>query len=84
MSPRSASRTSLHSLRVDLSNYIGPVPTSVSSDLGDLVIPVSLLKPSSQAVFRKLGYDKIDVSYRLKLNWRAADETSASTTCISI
>ncbi len=68
-------RTTLDSLRVDLSDYIGPVPTTVSANLGSLVVPVSMLKPSAQAVFAKLGYDQIDVSYRLKMNWQQADET---------
>ncbi len=68
-------RTTLDSLRVDLADYIGAVPTKISADLHEVVIPVSLLRPDAQAVFKKLGYDEINLSYRLKLNWQEANET---------
>jgi hypothetical protein len=68
-------RTTLDSLRIDLKDYLGYVPTSISADIGNLVLPVSLLDASGQAAFRKLGYDKIDVSYSLKANWQEQDET---------
>ncbi len=68
-------QVTLDKLRVDLSDYIGAVPGAVSVDLGDLVVPVSLLPASEQAVFAKLGYDTLDLGYHLKADWNAADET---------
>jgi hypothetical protein len=68
-------RTTLERFRVDLGKHIGPVPTAITADLGGLVLPLSLIDdPDARAVFKKLGYDKIDVSYGLKLNWNEPDQ----------
>ncbi len=67
----------LDKMRVDLSDYIGAVPTVISADVGDLVMPVSLLDSTGQAVFAKLGYDTLDLGWHLKAKWNEADETLA-------
>lgn len=66
---------SLDKMRVDLADYVGAVPTSMAADVGHLVVPVSVLSAGEQAVFAKLGYDTLDLDYRLKTRWNAADET---------
>ena len=69
-------RTTLDHLRVDLSKYIGPIPTAIVADLGGLVLPVSLIDDAdARSVFKKLGYDKIDLSYGLKLGWAEPEQT---------
>ena len=68
-------RVTLGKLRVDMADYVGPLPTTVAADVGDLVVPVSALDASGQAVFSKLGYDTLDVGYQLKLHWNEADES---------
>jgi hypothetical protein len=72
-----APRVKLDRMRVDLADYVGAVPTTIAADLGSLVLPVSALDASAQAVFEKLGYDTLDLGYRLKANWNEADETLA-------
>ncbi len=72
-----APRVKLDRMRVDLADYVGAVPTTVAADLGSLVLPVSVLDANAQAVFEKLGYDTLDLGYRLKAKWNEADETLA-------
>ncbi len=66
---------SLDKLHIDLADYVGAVATSISADVGNLVIPVSLLSPGEQAIFAKLGYDTLRLNYHLDAKWNAADET---------
>ncbi len=65
----------LGKLRIDLADYVGAFPTSIAADLGDLVVPASVLGPTGQAVFARLGYNTLDLGYRFKADWNAADET---------
>ena len=66
---------SLGKLHVDLADYVGAVATSISADVGNLVLPVSLLSPGAQAVFARLGYDTLQLNSHLDAKWNAADET---------
>ncbi len=68
-------RVTLGTLRVDLADYVGPTPAKISADLDDLVVPVAALDASARAVFAKLGYDTLDISYHLKSAWNAKNET---------
>jgi hypothetical protein len=69
-----APHIALGKLRIDLADYVGTVPTTISADIGDLVMPVASLEPDAQAVFTKLGYDTLDLGYKLKANWNEAGE----------
>ena len=65
----------LGKLRIDLADYVGMVATTISADMSDLVMPVSSLESDAQQVFKKLGYDTLDLSYVLKTSWSPAAET---------
>ena len=68
--------TALGKLRVDLGDYIGPVPTSVAIDIAGLEVPVSVIDdPETREMFARLGYDRLSANYGLKLRWNEADET---------
>lgn len=67
----------LDTLRIDMGDYVGPVATSMSADVGGLVLPVSALPPGARATFQKLGYDPLTLACRLKAKWNPADETVA-------
>ncbi len=77
VAPVGSPRVTLGKLRVDLADYVGALPTSISASVGDLVVPVSALGSNGQSVFAKLGYDTLDIGYRLKAGWNATDETLA-------
>ncbi len=77
VAPATSPRITLGRLRLDLARYVGAIPTSVSADLGNLTVPVSALKPSQQAVFKRLGYETLDLGYTLKADWNETDETLA-------
>lgn len=68
-------RVILDKMRIDLADYIGAVPTTAQVDIAGLVVPVSVLDSNSREAFAKLGYDTLDIGYRLKANWNEADET---------
>ncbi len=72
-----APHVTLDKMRIDLASYVGAVPTAVSADVSDAVVPVSALDANGRAVFAKLGYDTLDISYHLKVNWNETDETLA-------
>ncbi|HZP20985.1 MAG TPA: hypothetical protein VFB16_12355 [Bauldia sp.] len=59
----------LESARVDMKDYLGPLPLSVSAAVSGLEVPVAAMKPDARATFRKLGYDKLLADYRLKYAW---------------
>jgi hypothetical protein len=64
---------SLERLRIDLGDYVGPIPTSISYDLVDADIDVSLIEdPEAQAMLAKLGYDRVVLSSALRARWGAS------------
>lgn len=68
-------RAALDKLRVDLGNYVGVVPTSVSTEMTGLDLPAVLLGREGQQGLARLGLDRVRADYRLKLGWDAATET---------
>ncbi len=62
--------------RLDLSGYIGPVPTSVALDLRGINLDLSeVTDPQARRMIAGLGYDRLLADYGFKLNWREADES---------
>lgn len=62
--------------RLDLSDYIGPVPTNVGLDLRGLNLDLSLVDdPQARKLIEGLGYDRLMADYGFKLHWREADES---------
>ena len=62
--------------RLDLSGYIGPVPTSVALDLRGINLDLSqVTDPKAREMIAGLGYDRLLADYGFKLNWREADES---------
>ncbi|MBN9434260.1 MAG: hypothetical protein J0I45_17655 [Bosea sp.] len=62
--------------RVDLGNYIGPVPTQVALDIRNLVVDQSLIDDArARSMFAELGYQQVQANYGFKLNWREADQS---------
>ena len=62
--------------RLELGDYVGAVPTSVSSEIVGVDIPAALIKdPQAKATLDKLGYDRVNTDYRVKLRWHEADQS---------
>jgi len=59
----------LDKLRVDLSDYVGYLPTKVSSAITGLEAPVDSMDRQSRETFKRLGYDRLNLDYRLKYAW---------------
>ena len=67
----------LDKLRVDLSDYVGFIPTRLDASLSGLDMPVSAMDPQSRETFARLGYDHISLDYRLRYAWEKAREQLA-------
>ena len=72
------SQARLGKLRIDLSNYIGALPTSGSAEVSGAEVPIGLMKADAQATLKRLGYDKsIVVSYGGKYAWDESQQILA-------
>jgi hypothetical protein len=67
-------RTALSSFRADFGKYVGVVPTSVSIDMKGLDVPVALMERDARQTFARLGLDRIQADYGLKLGWDEASQ----------
>ncbi|HWJ76214.1 MAG TPA: hypothetical protein VNX29_23875 [Kaistia sp.] len=62
--------------RLDLSDYVGPVPTAIALDLRGINLDLSqVTDPKAREMIAGLGYDRLLADYGFKLNWREADES---------
>lgn len=61
---------SLERLRIDLKDYVGPIPTRISYALVDADIDASLIEdPDAREMLAKLGYDRAVLSSALQARW---------------
>lgn len=61
--------------RIDLGDYIGPVPTSIASDVRGLDLDLSQIDDRrAREMIKGLGYDRLVADYGFRLSWREADE----------
>ena len=65
----------LDKFRVDLGDYIGPVPTSISGAMTGFDFPVAAIDDrESRETLQRLGYDHIIANYGFKLDYDEANE----------
>lgn len=60
--------------RLEMGDFIGRLPTRVSSTLENLEFNVADLEAEGREVFEKMGYERINLSYVLSLIWDEASE----------
>ncbi len=65
---------SLDKLRVDLSDYVGFVPTKVSAGLNGLDMPLDSMDRQAREGLKRLGYDRVRLDYQIKYGWDEAKE----------
>ena len=64
---------SLERLRLDLSDYDGPIPTTVTLDIVDADMPVDAIEEEqARQMLQTLGYERVRVDAGLKLTWSDA------------
>lgn len=54
---------------VETGGHIGPVPTFISIEIDNLKAPVDKMEPEPRQVLQQMGYEFIDVSYDLQIEW---------------
>ena len=54
---------------LEMGGHIGPVPTSINIEIDNLKAPVDKMESEPRQVFEQLGYEFIDVSYDLQIDW---------------
>jgi len=64
----------LDKLRIDLTDYVGYLPTRVGASLSGLDLPLDSLDRQARETFKRLGYDRVSLDYRLKYGWDEAKE----------
>lgn len=60
--------------RLEMGDFIGRLPTRVSSTLENLEFNVADLEAEGRETFEKMGYERINLSYVLSLIWDEASE----------
>lgn len=66
-------RTTLERFRLDLRDYVGPVPTTVGLDLIDANLDLDLIEdPDAREMLAALGYDRAIVDVELRARWTDA------------
>lgn len=70
--------------RLEMGNFIGRLPTKISTNLENLQLDVSDLDQDARSAFEKLGYERINISYALSLLWDEASEMLSASTNSSL
>jgi hypothetical protein len=62
--------------RIDLGDYIGPVPTTITSEMRGLDLDLSQIDDRrARDIIKGLGYDRLVADYGFRLAWREADDS---------
>lgn len=69
----------LERFRLDLSDYVGPVPTTVALDIVDADMPVEAIEEDqAREMLTALGYERVRIDAGLRLAWSDAGEIDVS------
>ncbi len=60
--------------RLEMGDFIGRLPTRVSSSLENLEFNVADLETEAREVFEDMGYQRVNLSYMVSLVWNEASE----------
>lgn len=75
VAPADMPPTSLERFRLDLRDYVGPVPTSVALDLVDADVDAALIEDAdARKMLADLGYDRVVLDAALRARWTSAGE----------
>ena len=66
---------SLDRLRFELLDYVASIPTSASSDLRGLEVPVDAIPDAdAKSLLKGLGLQRVNIDYGYRIRWRETDE----------
>lgn len=69
-------RVKLDKARLDLGNYVGPIPTLLALDVSGADLPVDAIEnPNVRSTWQALGYDRVRGDFSAKLAWNEADQS---------
>ena len=68
-------RTTLERFRLDLRDYVGPIPTTVSLELVDADVDAALIEDeAARNMLDDLGYDRVILDATLRAHWTGGGE----------
>ena len=68
-------RSTLERFRLDLEDYVGPIPTSVTLDLVEADVDATLIDDAdARQMLAALGYDRVVLSTNLRARWTAVGD----------
>lgn len=69
-------RVKLDKARLDLGNYVGPIPTLMALDVAGADLPATAIEdPGARAMWQAFGYDRIHADLSARLAWNENDES---------
>jgi hypothetical protein len=69
-------RVRLDKARLDLGNYVGPIPTVMALEIAGTDLPVEAIEePMARAMWKALGYDRVRGDFGARLAWNESDES---------
>jgi hypothetical protein len=69
-------RVRLDKARLNLGNYVGPIPTVMALEIAGTDLPVEAIEePKARAIWKALGYDRVRGDFGARLAWNESDES---------
>jgi hypothetical protein len=75
---------SLKDSKIEMANFIGPIPTKLDAVVNELKMPVSMMEGRAKQVLSAMGFKDILVSYGLKAAWDEASKILAMNTAAQL
>ena len=75
---------SLKDSKIEMADFIGPIPTKLDVVVNDLKMPVSMMEGEAKQVLSAMGFKDLLVSYGLKAVWEEASKVLSMTTSANL
>lgn len=75
---------SLKDSKIEMADFIGPIPTKLDVIVNDLKMPVSMMEGEAKQVLSAMGFKDLLVSYGLKAAWEEASKVLSMNTSANL
>ena len=75
---------SLKDSKIEMAEFIGPIPTKLDLVVNDLKMPVSMMEGEAKQVLSAMGFKDLLVSYGLKAAWEEASKVLSMNTSANL
>lgn len=75
---------SLKDSKIEMAEFIGPIPTKLDVVVNDLKMPVSMMEGEAKQVLSAMGFKDLLVSYGLKAAWEEASKVLSMNTSANL